>query len=231
MENQAVLQSDIIRKNISAIGEMQKQEENRRSLQETVAIRITSFAGSMKFVYLHMIWFGSWILLNIGLINIPRISEFDPFPFGLLTMVVSLEAIFLSTFLLIGQNQLARASERRAELDLQVNLLSEQKASKTLEMLDHFNIQLDSMVRRFSYTPDPELAALKVSPNPQEVLKVIEDAVRDETGEAMERVEEKVADVTSEMKAVHGDVEDVRELIEEVAGDVEEIKIDAERKK
>ena len=132
--------------------------------------------------------------------------------------------IFLSTFLLIGQNQLAKSSERRAELDLQVNLLSEQKASKTLEMLDHLNIQLDSMVRRFSYTPDPELAALKVSPNPQEVLKVIEDAVRDETGEAMERVEEKVADVTSEMKAVHGDVEDVRELIEEVAGDVEEIK-------
>jgi uncharacterized membrane protein len=97
--------------------------------------------------------------------------------------VVSLEAIFLSTFVLIAQNNLAAVSERRAELDLQVNLLAEQKTAKVLELLDHMAQQLDSMHGQFNYRPDAETQALKMSPEPQDVLEVIEEAIKDDTNE------------------------------------------------
>ncbi|MEV5713032.1 DUF1003 domain-containing protein [Amycolatopsis mediterranei] len=77
-------------------------QERRQRLENRVADRITQFSGSMKFVYLHLIWFGSWIGFGV-----------EPYPFGLLTMIVSLEAIFLSTFVMISQN---RADERRQVL-------------------------------------------------------------------------------------------------------------------
>ncbi len=102
-----VSQSEIIRKNISAVIEMQRKETEAHTLQDKIADTITRFAGSMAFVFIHAVWFGTWILLNVGLINIPPPSNFNPFPFGLLTMVVSLEAIFLSTFILISQNTTA----------------------------------------------------------------------------------------------------------------------------
>jgi methyl-accepting chemotaxis protein len=110
------------------------------------------------------------------------------------------------------------------DLELQVNLLAEQKAAKTLETLDHLAQQFDQMMRRFTYTPDPEVAALSVSPNPEDVLKVIENAVADETGEILKEVRDKVADVTGEMRAVRGDVEEVRDRVEEVATDMDEMK-------
>jgi uncharacterized membrane protein len=81
---------------------LQHAEERRRSLENRIADRITRFAGSMKFVYLHVIWFTAWIGLRV-----------EHYPFGLLTMIVSLEAIFLSTFVMISQN---RADEKRQVL-------------------------------------------------------------------------------------------------------------------
>src|SRR5215210_2085088 len=119
MSSEVMSQSDIMRKNIAAVMKAQRQVTEERTRQGRIADTITTFSGSMVFVYIHAIWFGFWILLNIGLIHVPRLSEFDPFPFGLLTLIVSLEAIFLSTFVLISQNRLAQASEKRAELDLQ----------------------------------------------------------------------------------------------------------------
>lgn len=174
-------QGDIIRKNVSAIAEVQRREAIVLPLQQKLAALITDFSGSMIFVYIHTIWFGIWILLNIGVIHIPYLSHFDPYPFGLLTLVVSLEAIFLSTFVLIAQNRLAKQSERRTELDLQINLLSEQKAAKVLELLDQIIQQLDQNNRRFNLSTDDEVAALKVSPQPEDVLKVIEDAIQKES--------------------------------------------------
>jgi len=91
--------------------------------QDRVADVITSFAGSLQFVYLHSIWFGIWILFNIGLIGASL--EFDRFPFGLLTMIVSLEAIFLSTFVMVSQNRQALRAEVRNRLDFEANLRSE----------------------------------------------------------------------------------------------------------
>ncbi len=220
MSSEAFSQNEIVRKNTAAIAEMQRKVTEARSLAGRIADAITDFTGSMAFVYMHVVWFGFWILLNIGLVHVPHVTEFDPFPFGLLTMIVSLEAIFLSTFVLISQNRLAQAAEKRAELDLQVNLLAEQKATKVLEMLDQITGQLDQMGNRFSFKHDPEVEALKVSPEPQEVLQVMEETVKKEDAKIREAVE----DVTDEVEAVHEEVKRTSGKLEEVAEDVEEIK-------
>ncbi|MBS1811848.1 MAG: DUF1003 domain-containing protein [Acidobacteria bacterium] len=196
MNDAIQLQSDIIRKNILAITAAQHRENASLSLQEKIAGAITAFSGSMAFVYIHAIWFGLWILLNVGLINIPPLSQFDPYPFGFLTLVVSLEAIFLSTFVLIAQNRLARQSEKRAELDLQINLLAEQKAAKVLEMLEQMVEQLDHANSRFNLTLDEEVKALKVSPQPEEVLDVIEKAINDETNDDKQSCEKSLKKMT-----------------------------------
>ena len=106
------------------------QTRNERKLaqavmrvQDRAADRITSFAGSLKFVYIHSVWFGIWILVNVGLLG--AALEFDKFPFGLLTMIVSLEAIFLSTFVMVSQNRQSARADIRSELDFETNLRSE----------------------------------------------------------------------------------------------------------
>lgn len=225
MSSQVVSQNEIVRKNTAAIVDMQRKIAEARSVGGRISDAITDFTGSMAFVFIHVIWFGLWVLLNVGLIHIPYVSEFDPFPFGLLTMLVSLEAIFLSTFVLISQNRLAAASEKRAELDLQVNLLAEQKATKVLEMLDQITEQLDQVGSRFNFKPDPEVKALKVSPDPKEVLQVIENTVKEESKEA-KRVSEAVKDITDEMEKVQDEVERNSGKLDEVAEDVKEIKQD-----
>ena len=107
--------------------------------EERAADRITGFAGSMPFVYLHGLWFGAWIVLNIGLVGAAVggwLVNFDPYPFGLLTMVVSLEAIFLSTFVLISQNRQAAIADRRAELDYQINVKAEAEVAKLIALME-----------------------------------------------------------------------------------------------
>jgi uncharacterized membrane protein len=94
-----------------------------RRVQDVVADKITAFAGSLSFVYIHVGWFTVWVLLNVGLIGSGR--AFDKYPFGLLTLIVSLEAIFLSTFVMISQNRQAARADVRSELDFETNLRSE----------------------------------------------------------------------------------------------------------
>ena len=91
--------------------------------EDRAADAITSFAGSMRFVYLHTAWFAVWIVLNVGLFGAALV--FDEFPFGLLTMIVSLEAIFLSTFVMISQNRQAARADIRSDLDFANNVRSE----------------------------------------------------------------------------------------------------------
>lgn len=224
MSTQSISQNEIIRKNISAISEMQRRDVAARKPQERISDSITRFSGSTLFVFLHVVWFGVWILLNIGIVHVPRVSEFDPFPFGLLTMIVSLEAIFLSTFVLISQNRMSALSEKRAELDLQVNMLAEQKAAKTLELLEHIAQQLDVVYDRFNYKTDPEIQALKVSPEPHEVLQVMEDAVEEQAKEVAHEIKKTVKDITGEVEAVHDEVEDMDREVKRVASDVREVK-------
>jgi uncharacterized membrane protein len=127
------LLADVIVRNIANLSRLRLQTAQRRTLQEHLADAITSVSGRMLFVYLHILWFGSWIVINAGW---PRFPAFDPFPYGLLTMIVSLEAIFLSTFVLISQNRLSDEAERRADLDLHIGLLTEHEVTRVLQMLD-----------------------------------------------------------------------------------------------
>ncbi len=94
-----------------------------KQTQDLLADRVTAFAGSLRFVYIHAVWFGLWIVCNTGLFG--RRLEFDRFPFGLLTMIVSLEAIFLSTFVMVSQNRQGARSDIRSQLDFETNLRAE----------------------------------------------------------------------------------------------------------
>lgn len=117
--------------NIESIVQLEESAKAERKKSDLVAQAIAQFCGSMTFVWVHVVWFGLWILLN----SLPGVRHIDPFPFTFLTLVVSLEAIFLSTFILISQNQDAKISERRNHLDLQINLLSEQENTRMIAML------------------------------------------------------------------------------------------------
>ena len=119
-----------IDKNIKAIAEIEKSQRDKRTVGEKISEAIAAFCGSMVFVYVHVVWFGGWIVVNM----IPKL-QFDPFPFTFLTLVVSLEAIFLSTFILISQNHETQVADRRNHLDLQINMLAEQENTKMIELL------------------------------------------------------------------------------------------------
>jgi uncharacterized membrane protein len=96
--------------------------KHAREVQDNVSDRITGFAGSLSFVYLHILWFIIWVALNVGLIGAS--FQFDEYPFGLLTMIVSLEAIFLSTFVMVSQNRQAARANIRSQVDFESNLQS-----------------------------------------------------------------------------------------------------------
>jgi len=100
-----------------------KLVESLTRAQDRAADKVTGFAGSLTFVYLHSIWFAIWVLLNVGILGAS--FKFDRYPFGLLTMVVSLEAIFLSTFVMVSQNRQAARADVRSQLDFETNLRSE----------------------------------------------------------------------------------------------------------
>ena len=107
--------------------------ERLKQAEGSWADAITNFAGTMRFVRIHILWFGLWIAINLGLIGAAR--EFDQYPFGLLTLVVSLEAIFLSTFVMISQNRQARAAEVRSELDYRTNVMAEREIDIVMRAL------------------------------------------------------------------------------------------------
>ncbi|HEY2004034.1 MAG TPA: DUF1003 domain-containing protein [Candidatus Saccharimonadia bacterium] len=104
-----------------------------RDFEDKAADAITSLAGNMNFVYFHAIWFGVWIAAGLGLLGVGY--EFDKFPFGLLTMIVSLEAIFLSTFVMISQNRAADKSEIRSQLDYETDVQSEREIAIIMRTL------------------------------------------------------------------------------------------------
>lgn len=120
-----------------------KKEINKRlTFSDKISQKITDFCGSMTFIYLHLIWFTIWITYNI----ISPIA-FDPFPFGLLTLIVSLEAIILATFILIAQNRQGEVTELRSELDYQVDLQSEKRSAEIILLLKDINSKLEGKKR------------------------------------------------------------------------------------
>lgn len=170
--NKNISVNRVISRNLGAILRHRREQLEKRTLQQRIANAITDFSGTMAFVYLHVAWFAVWFLFNTGWFGN---QPFDPFPYGLLTMIVSLEAIFLSTFVLISQNQMSRESENRAELDLQINLLTERELTRVLVMLDAIQDQLG-----IDNDTDWELLELEQVTHPEEVLKAIEENNQEE---------------------------------------------------
>jgi uncharacterized membrane protein len=160
---------DLTRRNVETIIHLEEAAKANRTKSDHVADAITRFCGSMWFVWAHLIGFAGWIIVNI----IPGVGHFDPFPFTFLTLVVSLEAIFLSTFILISQNHETRLSERRNHLDLQVNLLSEQENTKMLTIIERIAKKLG--VRT---DDDPSLQVLEQATRPEELVQQIEETTK-----------------------------------------------------
>ena len=158
--------SKVVERNIRTIIQLRLQAARARSVQDRIADAITAFSGRMAFVYVHVVWFGVWILLNTGRIGV---RPFDPFPYGLLTMVVSLEAIFLATFVLISQNRLSEEAEHRADLALHIGLLTEHELTRVLQMLDAIQDKMG-----IENHADSELADLEMETKPEDVLAEIE---------------------------------------------------------
>jgi uncharacterized membrane protein len=152
--------------NIHTIVDIRQATANRRTREERLADIITDLSGRMYFIYFHAIWFAIWIVVNLGWFGF---KPFDPFPFGLLTMIVSLEAIFLATFVLISQNRMGAEADRRADLDLQMNLLTEHELTRALKMLDEIQDKLG-----IENDADLELTDLEKNVHPQDVMKELE---------------------------------------------------------
>lgn len=157
----------VVERNMDAIDAHRQESEAAKGIHEHIADKITDFSGSMTFVYLHVVIFMFWIGVNLDLSPIPK---FDPYPFGMLTTIVSLEAIFLSTFVLVSQNRQAEIADRRAELDLQINLLTEYEVTRILTLVDR--LATDAGI---SDCKDSELQELEKDVAPEAVLKNLED--------------------------------------------------------
>ena len=130
----------VLERNIETLSERRRQEQAQASLSDRIADRVTGFTGSMTFVVLHLLLFGFWIVANLGWV--PGVAPWDE-SFVVLAMMASVEAIFLSTFVLISQNRMAAAADQRADLDLQISLLAEHEITKIATLLAAVADRLD----------------------------------------------------------------------------------------
>jgi len=159
----------VVDRNIRSLMEREREQELRRRLEDRIADAITRFAGSMRFVYLHLLLYEGWIVINLGWLPL---RPFDP-TFVVLAMVASVEAIFISTFVLISQNRMAALADRRADLDLQISLLAEHEISRVIALVR-------SIAERMGIEEahDPELKELVRDVEPERVM----DRISEEKG-------------------------------------------------
>ncbi|WP_309091334.1 DUF1003 domain-containing protein [Phenylobacterium sp.] len=153
-------------RNITALQERQRREERRATFQDKLAGAVTAFTGSMTFVYVHLAILAVWVAINVGLV--PAVPRFDR-TFVILATAASVEAIFLSTFVLISQNRAAKVADRRADLDLQINLLTEHEVTRLIKLTtaiaEHLGIR---------ESQDPTLRELERDVAPEAVLDTLE---------------------------------------------------------
>lgn len=160
--------SPVLRRNIRALEVRRQREGEQATAEERLAEAITRFTGSMRFVYLHLGLFAFWVVANLGWL--PVVPVWDA-SFVVLAMIASVEAIFLSTFVLISQNRMSAAADKRADLDLQVSLLAEHEITKLVTLVSGI---ADRMGVR---TPvDAELGDITRNVAPEAVLDEIEVA-------------------------------------------------------
>jgi uncharacterized membrane protein len=162
-----------LERNIAALAERRRAEARAMTPQARLAEAITRFTGSMSFVCLHLVIYGCWILVNAGLV--PFVPRFDP-SFVILATEASVEAIFLSTFVLISQNRAAAEMDKRSDLDLQISLLTEHELTKLIRVVT-------AMAERMGLpelTDDRELQETQEDVAPEAVLDKIEERNRSE---------------------------------------------------
>jgi uncharacterized membrane protein len=155
-----------LRENIETLTARARAEAKNAPLSHRIAERITAFTGSMTFVVVHLVLFGFWIMANA--VGIPAVPRFDP-SLVILAMAASVEAIFLSTFVLISQNRMAAAASRSADLDLHISLLTEHEITRLAMLLERIARRLDVG------TDDLELAEIEADVEPSEVLDALEE--------------------------------------------------------
>src|ERR671933_949726 len=158
--------SSVLERNIEALTQRRQREEAEATAQERVAEAITRFTGSMLFVYIHLAIFGFWIVANLGWI--PGVPTWDQ-SFVVLAMWASVEAIFLSTFVLISQNRMQAAADKRADLDLQISLLAEHEVTKLVTLVSAIADRMDVRTE-----VDEELDEITQDVAPEAVLDEIE---------------------------------------------------------
>jgi uncharacterized membrane protein len=162
--------SRALERNIRALEERRRQEAASATRQERLAEAITSFTGSMQFVYIHLALYAGWTLVNLGVF--PGLPKFDP-SFVILAMEASVEAIFLSTFVLISQNRTSAAADKRADLDLQISLLTEHELTKLTEAVT-------AMAARLDVKLNAEIEEVKKDVAPETVLDQLDATQKDE---------------------------------------------------
>ena len=175
----------LTQKNVESVLHLEEAIRAKANGGDKLADAITRFCGSMFFVWIHAVWYGVWIAVNMAL---PKDLRFDPFPFSLLTLVVSLEAIFLSTFLLISQNRQSVLDQRRAHLDLQIDLLAEQENTKMLELLEKIACKVG-----IDLGDDNTIKALAEAIKPEHLAKQIEKTIQRKNGNEGQRGAKKPA--------------------------------------
>lgn len=163
----------ILNRNIDAVLKRQTEEAGARKPADRIADAVTRFTGSMTFVYLHLALFGAWIISNLPMVPLPK---FDP-TYVVLAMWASVEAIFLSTFVLISQNRMAAVADKRADLNLQISLLSEHEVTRLISLVSAIAKHLE-----LEEGHAPELEELKKDVQPEKVLDSL-DAKKEEANE------------------------------------------------
>jgi uncharacterized membrane protein len=160
----------IVERNIDALLQQRHKEEAKKTFEEKLADKVTRFTGNMFFVYLHLILFGTWIIWNLGWLGY---EPFDP-SFVVLAMFASVEAIFLSTFVLISQNRMAAQSEKRAELDLQVSLLAEHEITRLITLVS-------AMAKKMGIEDafDSEIEELSKDVRPEKVIETMDKLTKE----------------------------------------------------
>lgn len=158
----------VLFRNMARMEERRAHEAAEASLSEKISDRVTRFAGSMTFVAVHGVAYSLWLAINLG--AIPGVKPFDP-SFVVLAMEASVEAIFLSTFVLISQNRMMNAAARQSDLDLQINLLAEHELTRLVKLVDAMATKMgvDVLDRE-------ELREIEEDVSPEAVLDGLEGA-------------------------------------------------------
>lgn len=156
----------LVERNIQALLDKREEEEKSLSWQDRLARGVSGFAGSLTFVWIHLFAYSSWIAVNLGLV--PGVRPFDP-TFVALAMIASVEAIFLSTFILISQNRMQAQADRRDELNLQISLLAEHEITRLIKIISEIGEKLD-----VPSAQHPEVEEMQEDVRPEDVLDVLD---------------------------------------------------------